>query len=166
MRAIAVGRVTSEDRADGGALYPDVAGGFYLKSLSGPARRRERLYSCFNYMADPRVHLPLKPVDLELLLALAGEDRHGYGLVQAIAGRTGGLVVVDPGNLYRVIKRLLADGLVAEAGQRTAADADGERRRYYRITGLGERVLAAELRRLRALVSAPDARAIARRSTS
>ena len=117
-------------------------------------------------MADPRAHLPLKPLDLEILLALAAEERHGYGLVQAVAEHTGGLLQLDPGNLYRVIKRLLADGLVGEAGQRGAADADGERRRYYRLTALGGRVLAAELERLRALVNAPDARALARRWTS
>jgi DNA-binding PadR family transcriptional regulator len=116
--------------------------------------------------ADPREYLPLKPVDLELLLALADEERHGYGLVQAIAERTGGLLQLDPGNLYRVIKRLLADGLVAEAGGREAPDADGERRRYYRLTPLGGRVLAAELGRLRTLVNAPATRSVARRWTS
>jgi DNA-binding PadR family transcriptional regulator len=114
-------------------------------------------------MPDARDHLPLKPVDLEILLALADEERHGYGLVQAIAAHTDGLVALDPGNLYRVIKRLLADGLVAEAGQRSADDAGGERRRYYRITPLGGRVLAAELERLRALLNAPGTRALARR---
>ena len=125
-------------------------------------------YSYFNYMAPIAVHdhLPLKPVDLELLLALAGEERHGYGLVRAIAEHSGGLIELDPGNLYRVIKRLLADGLVAEAGQRDADDADGERRRYYRITPLGGRVLAAELERLRALVNAASTRNAARRFTS
>jgi DNA-binding PadR family transcriptional regulator len=92
--------------------------------------------------ADPRTHLPLKPVELELLLALADEERHGYGLVQAISERTDGLLTLDPGNLYRVIKRLLAEGLVAEAGQRSAPDEGGERRRYYRITPLGGRVSA------------------------
>jgi DNA-binding PadR family transcriptional regulator len=112
---------------------------------------------------DPRAHLPLKPVDLELLLALAEDDRHGYGLVQAIGAHTNGLIALDPGNLYRVIKRLLADGLVAEAGQRPAPDEEGERRRYYRLTPLGGRVLAAELERLRALVNAPNARSLARR---
>jgi len=114
-------------------------------------------------MADPRSYLPLKPVDLELLLALADDDRHGYGLVQAIAAHTNGLVVLDPGNLYRVVKRLLAEGLVGEAGQRSAPDEGGARRRYYRLTPLGGRVLAAELERLRALVNAPDARALARK---
>lgn len=113
-------------------------------------------------MPDLRPHLPLKPVDLELLLALAGEERHGYGLVQAVAEHTNGLLVLDPGNLYRVIKRLLADGLVAEAGQRETAEG-GERRRYYRITPLGGRVLAAELERLRTLVNAASTRQLAKR---
>ena len=122
-------------------------------------------YSLFNYMPDPRDHLPLKPLDLELLIALADGDRHGYGLVQAVAEHTEGLLVLDPGNLYRVIKRLLDSGLIAEADQRHAPEA-GERRRYYRLTPLGGRVLAAEIERLRALVNAPGTRALARRFTS
>lgn len=108
--------------------------------------------------------LPLKPVDLELLLALASEDRHGYGLVQEISDHTNGLIVLDPGNLYRVIKRLLADELIQESPARPA-EGD-ERRRYYRITTLGGRVLAAELERLKALVSAPGTKAAAQRFTS
>ena len=110
---------------------------------------------------DPRSFLPLKPVDLQLLLALAGQELHGYGLVQAIAESTDGLVQLDPGNLYRVIKRLLADGLVAESSRRAAPDLGEERRRYYRLTALGQRVLAAEVRRLQALVSSPAVRALA-----
>jgi DNA-binding PadR family transcriptional regulator len=111
---------------------------------------------------DPRTFLPLKPVDLQLLLALAERDLHGYGLVQAIAEGTDGLVNLDPGNLYRVIKRLLADALIAEADRRASPEAGEERRRYYRLTALGGRVLAAEVRRLRALVASPAARALAR----
>jgi DNA-binding PadR family transcriptional regulator len=113
----------------------------------------------------PEECLPLKPVDLELLLALATEDRHGYGLVRQIAEHTNGLIDLDPGNLYRVIKRLLADGLIAESDGR-GAEAGDERRRYYRITPLGGRVLAAELERLRALVSSPGTRAAAERFSS
>ena len=101
---------------------------------------------------DPRSFLPLKPVELELLLVLAEQECHGYGLVQAIAQRTDGLVTLEPGNLYRVIKRLLADGLVAESERRPAPDLADERRRYYRITALGARVAATEARRLQALV--------------
>src|SRR5215210_483447 len=106
---------------------------------------------------SPMDHLPLKPVDLEILLGLAESDQHGYGLVQAVAEHTDQLIVLDPGNLYRVIKRLLETGLVAESGRRTTGD-DTERRRYYRLTTLGERVLAAELDRLRRLVNASATR--------
>lgn len=126
----------------------------------------ERPYSRFDYTAprgpvsrDPSTHLPLKPVDLQLLLALAAEERHGYGLVQAIEEATDGLVKLDPGNLYRVVRRLLAEGLVAESDRR-APEPEGERRRYYRITALGQRVLALELRRLQALVRTAAVRTI------
>jgi DNA-binding PadR family transcriptional regulator len=114
---------------------------------------------------NPRDFLPVKPVDLELLLALAGGEQHGYGLVQAIHAHTNGLVVLDPGNLYRVIRRLLADGLIAESAHRDPDDAD-HRRRYYGLTPLGGRVLGAELDRLRALVNAPATRSAAKRWTS
>ena len=112
---------------------------------------------------DPRRFLPLKPVDLQLLLALSESELHGYGLVQAMAERTGGVVVLEPGNLYRVIKRLLADKLVAETEPRRAPDLADERRRYYRLTALGARVLAEELARLEAMLSSPEARALVRR---
>ena len=123
-------------------------------------------YSSFNHTMppDPRNFLPLKPVDLELLLALAEQDLHGYGLVQAISDHTHGLVVLDPGNLYRVIKRMLAEGLIAES-DREVSDA-GERRKYYRITPLGGRVLAMEIDRLRHLVAAPSSRQAVKRWTS
>lgn len=112
---------------------------------------------------DPRNFLPLRPVDLQLLLALSDEERHGYGLVQEIASRTEGLVVLDPGNLYRVIKRLADDGLVAESEHRAAPDLANERRRYYKLTPLGGRVLGAELDRLRSLMGSPAVRAATRR---
>ncbi len=112
---------------------------------------------------DVRSFLPLKPLDLQLLLALADEELHGYGLVQAIADRTDGLVTLEPGNLYRVIRRLLADGLVAETEKRAAPDLADERRRYYRLTALGGRVAAAELRRLQSIVATPAARDLVRR---
>jgi DNA-binding PadR family transcriptional regulator len=112
---------------------------------------------------DPRQFLPLKPVDLQLLLALSEEELHGYALVQAISDRTDGLVALEPGNLYRVIKRLLADGLVAESERRAVAELGDERRRYYRLTALGGRVVAAEIARLQALVSSPAVRALVKR---
>ncbi len=115
-------------------------------------------------MARPaRSFLPLKPLDLQLLLSLAEQERHGYGLVQNVAERTDGLVALEPGNLYRVIKRLLADGLVAETDRRPVLGLDDERRRYYRITPLGGRVLAAEIARLQALVTSPSVKALVER---
>ncbi len=112
---------------------------------------------------DPARHLPLKPVDLQLMLALAEGELHGYGLVQAIDAATDGLMKLDPGNLYRVIRRLLADGLLDESDRRDAPDLGGdERRRYYRLTALGRRVLAAELVRLREVMQSPAARTIVR----
>lgn len=109
------------------------------------------------------VLLPLKPIELELLLALVGEERHGYGLVQQIAERTNGLVRLEPGNLYRVIKRLLADGLVEESERRAISADNSERRRYYRLTPLGVRVTAAELHRIRTVLSSAAARTLFRR---
>jgi DNA-binding PadR family transcriptional regulator len=109
-------------------------------------------------MSDPRRFLPLKPVDLVLLLALLDEERHGYALAREIESRTDGLVRLEPGNLYRVIRRLEDDGLIAESGRRPAADRDDERRRYYRITPLGAEVAAHEARRLRALLATPAVR--------
>ena len=116
-------------------------------------------------MPDPRDFLPLKPLDLQLLLALTEEERHGYGLVQAVSDRTDGLITLEPGNLYRVVKRLLDDGLVAESARRDAPEAsEGDtRRRYYRITALGARVVAAELQRLDQLVRSKAARDLVQR---
>ena len=116
-------------------------------------------------MPDPRDFLPLKPLDLQLLLALTEEERHGYGLVQAVSDRTDGLITLEPGNLYRVVKRLLDDGLVAESARKEAPGVgDGEqRRRYYRITALGQRVVAAELQRLDRLVRSQAARDLVQR---
>jgi DNA-binding PadR family transcriptional regulator len=111
---------------------------------------------------DPASLLPLKPVELEILLALADQERHGYGLVQYIAERTGDVVRLEPGNLYRVIKRLLDDRLVQESARRGTPTSGTERRRYYRLTPLGARVANAELRRLRSVLASDAARVIAR----
>ena len=112
---------------------------------------------------DPRTFLPLKPVDLLLLLVLAEGERHGYALVRELAERTDGDVTLEPGNLYRVLRRFMDDGLLDESEKRPAPDLDDERRRYYRLTTFGARVAAAELERLRALVRSPAARALRQR---
>lgn len=108
---------------------------------------------------DPERQLPLKHVDLQILIVLADRDLHGYGLAKAIDDRSDGRFQLEPGNLYRYIRRLEELGMVAPAERRRSDDAGHERRRYYRITAFGRRVLAAEARRLKALVAAVEARA-------
>jgi DNA-binding PadR family transcriptional regulator len=106
---------------------------------------------------DPDAVLPLKPVEFHVLLTLAGRECHGYGIVQAIAERTGGRLRIEPGNLYRSLRAMLADGVIEESARRPAPDLDDERRRYYRITAFGRRVAAAEASRLEALVASARA---------
>jgi DNA-binding PadR family transcriptional regulator len=113
-------------------------------------------------LTDVAALLPLKPVELELLLALVDEERHGYGLVQRMAEQTDGLIRLEPGNLYRVIRRLLSAGLVQESSRRET-EPGAERRRYYRLTPHGARVIDAELARMRGVLAGAPARALARR---
>lgn len=105
----------------------------------------------------PDSFLPLKPAEFLILMTVATGERHGYGIMLDIAERTGGAVRLEAGGLYRSIRRLIAGGLLAEATRRPAADLDDERRRYYALTPLGRRVVAAEALRLRALVRAAEA---------
>jgi DNA-binding PadR family transcriptional regulator len=92
--------------------------------------------------------LPLNPRDHLILFSLATEERHGYGIVKDVEQTSRSQVRLDPANLYRSIKRMLVSGLVEEAGARVAVDAEGERRRYYRITALGLEVVRLESARL------------------
>ena len=101
---------------------------------------------------DPQELLPLTPAVFHILLALAGEERHGYGIMQEVAARSGGKVRLGPGTLYGSIKRMLADGLIEESDERPDPELDDERRRYYRLTSFGQRVAAAEAERLARLV--------------
>ena len=102
---------------------------------------------------DPESRIPLKAVDFLLLLMLARSgDRHGYGIMQDVAEHTEGGIELEAGSLYRTIRRLQDDGLVEESSRRPAADLDDERRRYYRLTPFGRKVVAAEASRLRRLV--------------
>ena len=96
--------------------------------------------------------LPLTPAVLHILLALADGERHGYGIMQEVTRRVGGQVKMGPGTLYGSIKRMLADGLIEEAGERPDPALDDERRRYYRLTSFGLRVMQAEVLRLHQIV--------------
>ena len=103
---------------------------------------------------DPAGMVPLTPVALNILLALADGERHGYGIILEVEGRTGGEVRLGPGTVYGAVKRLREGGMIEDSGERPDPALDDERRRYYRLTALGGRVLAAEVGRLETLVRA------------
>src|SRR5436190_12218098 len=102
--------------------------------------------------------LPLTPPVFHILLALADDERHGYGIMQDVAQQTDGALQLGPGTLYGCLKRMLAAGLVEESGERPDPALDDERRRYYRMTALGRRTARAEAVRLSAAVSAAKAK--------
>jgi len=101
---------------------------------------------------NPEELLPLTPAVFHILLALHDGERHGYAIMQEVAQNTNRQINMGPGTLYGTIKRLLEGGLIEESDQRPDAKLDDERRRYYRLTGLGQRVMEAEARRYDELV--------------
>jgi DNA-binding PadR family transcriptional regulator len=97
---------------------------------------------------DPEALLPLTPAVFNILLALADGERHGYSIMQEILRQTQSKLRIGPTTLYRSIKHLLEDGLIVESDERPDPEFDDERRRYYRLTALGQCVAAAEMSRL------------------
>ena len=98
--------------------------------------------------------LPLTPAVFHILLALADGEAHGYAIMQAVADRSAGSVRLGAGTLYGAINRLLQDGLIEESEERPDPEMDDARRRYYRLTDLGARVVASETKRMAELVRA------------
>ena len=96
--------------------------------------------------------IPLSPAVFAILLSLAEGDKHGYAMMKDARSPQGGGVQMGPGTLYGSLDRMMRDGLVAESDTQ-----DDERRRYYRLTGHGRAVLAAELERLDAAVASARA---------
>ena len=101
---------------------------------------------------DPKKFIPLKAQWFHIMLSLAGEEQHGYGIMQEVLERTHGRVRLWPATLYGSIKRLIEADLIEESDERPAPELDDARRRYYRLTALGRRVLDAECERLQELV--------------
>lgn len=95
----------------------------------------------------------LRPVEFHILLSLASGERHGYGIIQDIQAR-GDTAVPDVGTMYRALARMVEQRLIEGSARRPAADADDERRNYYRITEKGVRIARAEARRLELLTKA------------
>ena len=102
--------------------------------------------------------LPLKPQDFHILFVLLDGERHGYGMVKEIDRQTNGQVRLEAGNLYRSVRRLIKQGLIAESDRRPAPESDDERRRYYTVTEFGRQVVFAETDRMRSVVAADEAR--------
>jgi len=103
--------------------------------------------------------LPLKPDVFLILLILADADHHGYGLIQEAEERTEGKVRLQAGALYRRLKWMLEEGLIEELDPaEVPGGIEDERRRYYRITGRGRTVAAAEAARMASLVETARSR--------
>jgi DNA-binding PadR family transcriptional regulator len=101
---------------------------------------------------NPQSFLPLKPQWFHIMLSLAAGEQHGYGIMQDVLLRTNDKVRLWPATLYGSIKRLIEAGLIEESDERPAPELDDARRRYYRLTVLGKRVIDAECERLQELV--------------
>jgi DNA-binding PadR family transcriptional regulator len=96
---------------------------------------------------------PLTPTVLHILLALSGEERHGYGIMKQVERESSGKVRMGPGTLYGSIGRMMAAGLIRESDKRPDPTLDDERRIYYAITAAGQKALEAELDRYREVVA-------------
>jgi DNA-binding PadR family transcriptional regulator len=99
---------------------------------------------------SPTDFLPLSPAALHILLALAADDLHGYGIMQEVAHQSEGRYKLGPGTLYDNLKKLMQQGLIEESGPRSADD--DPRRRYYRLNALGREVLSQEVQRLERVI--------------
>ena len=104
-------------------------------------------------MKDPESFLPLKANYFHIIVSLSDGEQHGYGIMKEVLERTDGKVRLWPATLYGTLKRLIEDELIEEFEDRPSGEDDDARRRYYRLTSLGRRVLSAETQRLKDLVS-------------
>jgi len=105
-------------------------------------------------LEQPQQLPPISRTAFHVLVAIGPEERHGYAIMQEVARITSGATRLGPGGVYTTIRRLLDDRLIEEADDRPDDELDDQRRRYYRLTGLGRAVVAAEVGRLESLVDA------------
>lgn len=103
---------------------------------------------------DLHKRLPLSPAAFSILLALKDEEKHGYAILRSVLEQSNGEVKLLPGTLYNLLKRMLDDGWIEELDERPDPSLDDERRRYYRLTGVGEKIANLEAERLANLVNA------------
>src|SRR5262249_12617780 len=106
---------------------------------------------------------PLPAAAFQILLALAGEELHGYGIMRQVADQTGGRIRLGPGTLYSSVRVLLENGLIEETASPREEEAAGdERRRYYRLTSAGHKLASAEAQRLAEILRVARAKRILR----
>lgn len=105
---------------------------------------------------------PLPAAAFQILLALAGEDMHGYGIMRQVAEQTGGRVRLGPGTLYHSIQGLVEAGLIEEVGLREDERLGKERRKYYRLTAMGRKLAREEAEHMADLLRVARAKKILR----
>ena len=103
-------------------------------------------------MSTDRAKAPLTPAVLHILLALSTRERHGYGIMKQVEADSQGKVNMGPGTLYGSLARMVEGGLISESDKKVDPEMDDERRVYYKITGMGQEALTAELKRYREVV--------------
>lgn len=103
-------------------------------------------------MSESGNHLPLTPAVFHILLALSDGKKHGYAIMREVELTTEGRMTLGPGTLYGAIKRLLKASLITESDYQPDPILDDSRRRYYELSDLGRKILAAESERLANLV--------------
>lgn len=113
-------------------------------------------------MSDSKTYTPLTPAVLHILMALSESEKHGYAIMKQVESDSEGKVSMGPGTLYGSLKRMLDAGLVAESDKKVDPKMDDQRRVYYKITGLGQKALDAELERYKRVVSLTKRRAALR----
>lgn len=114
----------------------------------------------------PQDFLPLTPAVFHILLVLADGEKHGYAIMLAVEKNTSGQVKMGPGTLYGSIKRMLVAGLIEETDERPDPEMDDQRRRYYRLTLMGKKVVEAEAQRFVELVSLAKSKQVMALSTT
>ena len=112
-------------------------------------------------MANNKPDAPLTPAVLHILLALSTKERHGYGIMKEVEADSEGKVKMGPGTLYGSLGRMIGSGLIRESDKKRDPEMDDERRVYYKITALGQKALAAELERYRAVMAVAGEKGLA-----
>ena len=105
---------------------------------------------------------PLPSAAFQILVALADEDRHGYGIMRQVEQQSGGRVRLGPGTLYSSLQSLLEESLIEEVASPVVSTPQDDRRRYYRITAAGRKLARSEADRLADLLRIARARKIFR----